>query len=594
MLRFEVPSVLFAWRNISLTGLLQHTMSTHTIRRGDTLTKLATQFGTTVQALAKANKIADPNKITAGKKLVIPGKSDGFQSGPARKPNGPSEKRQASGDVFTQSGEGKPNVERRQAGQTPVTSMKDSNGRSYPTSADGTPMYKQGDKQWGKDTLGNSASIHAKGCAMTSTAMAISKISGKAINPQQLDAYLDKHGGYTGDNLNWPVAAKAAGLGAKNEKWSLGEINKQVDAGRPVVVGVDYKGTAKEDHWVTITGRERDANGKTTYLANDPATGKSFKFREEGGKLVSDYKASNGRPYGTTGRLITFQGGSPAANPPRVAGQASNPVGTGATLGASAAAAGAGAASTGGVQTSSTKPTTSGDWRKDAANIHQALGVNGNSRELSRAQIDKAIDMAAKQYGVPAEALQHIAASESNYNQKAANGKYGQGLMQVESVHTKAFEGAQNAGNDTISNIVYAAKLRSQSAQAITGAFEKAGMKPPTGKTLAVLSDFVYNRGNGAAAVIASHAKKQGIDPNNIQEYFAGKGGSASISDKNARLSMTPGKGVDMHGTGSVLQNAVAELGNPKGFSTKNKVDRSGDGKVDHFDIWLQRAKTML
>ncbi len=567
-------------------------MTIHTIRRGDTLSRLATQFGTTVQALAKANGIADPNKIAAGKKLIIPGKSDGFQSGNG-KASGPSEKRQSAGDVFTNGNEGKPgtNVDRRQGSQAPVTSMKDSTGRSHPTSADGTPMYKQGDKQWGKDTLGNSASIHAKGCAMTSTAMAISKISGKAINPQQLDGYLDKHGGYSGDNLNWNVAAKAAGLTAKDEKWSLGSINKQIDAGRPVVVGVDYKGSSKTDHWVTITGRERDANGKTTYLANDPATGKSFKFREEGGKLVSDYKASNGRPYGTTGRLITFQGGAPAANPPRVAGQAGKPLASGAGAPSSVPTQ---TPSTTSVQTASTKPTTTGDWRKDAANIHQALGVSGNSRELSRAQIDKAIDMAAKQYGVPAEALQHIAASESNFNQKAANGKYGQGLMQVESVHTKAFEGAQNAGNDTISNIVYAAKLRSQSAQAITGAFEKAGMKPPTGKTLAVLSDFVYNRGNGTAAVIASHAKKQGIDPNNIQEYFAGKGGTASISDRNARLTMTPGKGVDMHGTGSVLQNTVAELGNPKGFSTRNKVDRSGDGKVDHFDIWLQRAKTML
>ncbi len=50
-------------------------MSTHRIQRGDTLTQIAQRYGTTVQALAKANNIKDPNLIIAGKSLQIP---DGF------------------------------------------------------------------------------------------------------------------------------------------------------------------------------------------------------------------------------------------------------------------------------------------------------------------------------------------------------------------------------------------------------------------------------------------------------------------------------------------------------------------------------------
>jgi len=43
-----------------------------TIRKGDTLSKIAKQYGTTVSALSSANGISNPNKITAGRTLNIP------------------------------------------------------------------------------------------------------------------------------------------------------------------------------------------------------------------------------------------------------------------------------------------------------------------------------------------------------------------------------------------------------------------------------------------------------------------------------------------------------------------------------------------
>lgn len=44
----------------------------YTIQPGDTLTKIASRTGTTVDALAKANNIANPNLIFAGQNLTIP------------------------------------------------------------------------------------------------------------------------------------------------------------------------------------------------------------------------------------------------------------------------------------------------------------------------------------------------------------------------------------------------------------------------------------------------------------------------------------------------------------------------------------------
>lgn len=45
----------------------------HTVQRGDTLSGIARQHGTTVAAIAQANGIADPARIYAGKTLTIPG-----------------------------------------------------------------------------------------------------------------------------------------------------------------------------------------------------------------------------------------------------------------------------------------------------------------------------------------------------------------------------------------------------------------------------------------------------------------------------------------------------------------------------------------
>ncbi|MFH1807750.1 MAG: LysM domain-containing protein [Pseudomonadota bacterium] len=53
-------------------------MSSYTVRSGDNLSTLARRYGTTVNALARANKIKNPNLIRVGQKLNIPGKTDSY------------------------------------------------------------------------------------------------------------------------------------------------------------------------------------------------------------------------------------------------------------------------------------------------------------------------------------------------------------------------------------------------------------------------------------------------------------------------------------------------------------------------------------
>ena len=272
-------------------------MKTYSVRSGDSLSALARQFNTSVSALVKANDISDPNKIRAGQKLTIPDSFEGTSSKAERS----AAQRPASGDGFTAAA----STARAAKGQ-----VRDDDGRKFPTSRDGTPLYKQGDSQWGSRRLGTGSSISAAGCAMTATAMAVSKITGKTINPGEMDAYLDRNNGYSGNALKWGSAAAMGGLGASKQAWKLDTINKQIDAGRPVVVGVDYKagsngGANGTDHWITITGRGTQ-NGKPVYYANDPATGKEITLNVQGSRLTGGPQG-----YKTTGELVTFSGGNP-------------------------------------------------------------------------------------------------------------------------------------------------------------------------------------------------------------------------------------------------------------------------------------------
>lgn len=52
---------------------------TYTVKAGDTLTKIAKRYGTSVSALVSLNAIKDPNKIKTGQRIQIPTKETDFQ-----------------------------------------------------------------------------------------------------------------------------------------------------------------------------------------------------------------------------------------------------------------------------------------------------------------------------------------------------------------------------------------------------------------------------------------------------------------------------------------------------------------------------------
>jgi hypothetical protein len=212
-----------------------------------------------------------------------------------------------SGDART------PTVKPQAPAQAPTTPADTfETPREFPTSPDGTRIYSQGDPAWRKRVLGRNLTISQAGCAMTSTAMAIGKISGKPITPAELDEYLDANHGYAGDSLDWTKAAAARDLTPTREKWKLSTIDDNLAAGKPCVIGVDYKegsggGPNGTDHWICLVSKQTDERGHTYYLANDPGTGKTIRLTPNAkGALVGDGKGALGK-YKTTGTLVTFK-----------------------------------------------------------------------------------------------------------------------------------------------------------------------------------------------------------------------------------------------------------------------------------------------
>ncbi|MEA2516712.1 MAG: hypothetical protein QOG16_550, partial [Actinomycetota bacterium] len=57
----------------------------HVVRSGETLSAIATRYGTSITAIARANKIADANLIVVGQKLRVPAGGGGGGSSVARR-----------------------------------------------------------------------------------------------------------------------------------------------------------------------------------------------------------------------------------------------------------------------------------------------------------------------------------------------------------------------------------------------------------------------------------------------------------------------------------------------------------------------------
>ena len=72
---------------LAVAGQAHVGAGTYALRRGDSLSQVAGRFGVSVRALAGANRIADPDRVRAGRVLTLPGSKARARAGAAPLPS---------------------------------------------------------------------------------------------------------------------------------------------------------------------------------------------------------------------------------------------------------------------------------------------------------------------------------------------------------------------------------------------------------------------------------------------------------------------------------------------------------------------------
>lgn len=239
-------------------------------------------------------------------------------------------------------------------------------------------------------------------------------------------------------------------------------------------------------------------------------------------------------------------------------------------------------------------PETKAEYMRISERIHAELGIKGNSTALTPPQLDKAFELAGREFGIRPEFLKYMAKTESGLRQVVPSNPAAVGIMQIEHVHTDAYAGPRNVANDTITNIVYGGLLRAQTDRTMARRFAEAGLAAPSNaRVVEFLGDLAYNRGPGLLKHVARFAAEQRIDVNEFAEYVGGRGGSYTITGgRTLVVRPGPGTGIDKTGRGSVLERSSEAVGRVR-FSKKLAAglgDRNGDGRIDHLDVWLTRG----
>lgn len=144
----------------------------------------------------------------------------------------------------------------------------------------------------GNTRLGRGRStLRGAGCMLSAYGMAAQAISGRTdgMGVRDLNQLVLNNNGFSGSGLVGPTAARAMGMtqtgretiSSRNASSRINDIAASLEAGNPVVLGVDYKAGSRGsgrgtgvDHWITITGRDPDNPNR--FIALDPAGGREI------------------------------------------------------------------------------------------------------------------------------------------------------------------------------------------------------------------------------------------------------------------------------------------------------------------------------
>jgi hypothetical protein len=143
------------------------------------------------------------------------------------------------------------------------------------------PTLSQQDQAWAGAHLGSSATdtIGSAGCAITAVTMML-RHYGVDTDPGTFNDWLTANSGYAfDDQLIWGAVTTYSGGQVAFSGWfgsDLGLIQRELDAGRPVVAEVQLSGN---QHFVLLTGYATEGG----FVINDPWFADSIRFTDRYG-----------------------------------------------------------------------------------------------------------------------------------------------------------------------------------------------------------------------------------------------------------------------------------------------------------------------
>ncbi|MDD3234758.1 MAG: hypothetical protein PHH43_00340 [Candidatus Cloacimonetes bacterium] len=150
---------------------------------------------------------------------------------------------------------------------------------TLPLIADNFSWFSQSDSRWNKETLGSGhSSIGSSGCVLSCLSMLLNaEASNPHITPDRLNDWLQKNGGYAGNDMRWQIPGEidGSGLGLElvaqiNKKNDWDFLSAQLDLGNKVIVKV----AGRRSHWVLVVKRDGDPTKASSYVINDPGMDK--------------------------------------------------------------------------------------------------------------------------------------------------------------------------------------------------------------------------------------------------------------------------------------------------------------------------------
>jgi peptidoglycan hydrolase CwlO-like protein len=130
--------------------------------------------------------------------------------------------------------------------------------------------YNQRDSQWGGQALG-AYSLASDGCLVTSMAMVYTHMGHRGVTPATINSDANNFAAYERAWLKKTITADGMTTNRVNA-----DIDGELSAGRPVIVGISYDGGPYADHFLVLI-----SGSGGSYMMNDPYTpnGHNISFR---------------------------------------------------------------------------------------------------------------------------------------------------------------------------------------------------------------------------------------------------------------------------------------------------------------------------